>query len=419
MSLQKTQKNANNLLVTPHLAFLDGIRALCALYVVWHHMFVQIWPRGTMPPAFGGGWWLTFWLIYGNYAVDIFIVVSGFCLALPIIKNGDIKGGILTFYKRRCRRILPPYYASLLICLVLIFTIIGKPTGTHWDVSVDVTPLGTFICGLLLQDYFPVIFSDQINHVFWSIAVEWHIYLFFPFVVWLWSKIGVGKTTVFSAIITLPIFWLLKKSVYQSIAPHFLFLFSLGALGAFIAFGEAQSWQKLRRLPWLGILGGMIALISSILIVLIRRFHGDVLNQMGQLPKFDTLVGIATMALLVSLSRATQNAKPSPLLRCFTWKPLVFLGSFSYSIYLMHAPLIQVFWQYTIYPLHLSKLTQLGLLALPTTLGVLVLCYGFYWLFERPFCRQPRQGLQSPKISEANAPQVIGELFFSSSSHER
>jgi peptidoglycan/LPS O-acetylase OafA/YrhL len=376
--------NNNSILEKPRLAFLESIRAVCALYVVWHHMYAQLWPNCTIPSAFSGGWWLTFWLIHGNYAVDMFIVVSGFCLALPVIKKGEIVGGAWEFYKRRCRRILPPYYASIVLCLEFIFTLIGKQTGTHWDVSIDVTPIGTLICALLLQDYFPTVFSDQINHVFWSIAVEWHIYLLFPLIVLLWRKWGVRQTTLIIAIITLPIFWVLRKSVYQSMAPHFLFLFSLGALGAFIAFGEEAHWHKLRRLPWAKICAGTVALLVGILTMLIRRFHGDALEQMGQLPKYDTLVGIATMALLVHLT----GAKSGLLVRFFTWKPLVFLGGFSYSLYLMHAPLIQVAWQYALLPFHLPRLAQLGLLLGPVTICIVVLCYGFYYIFERPFCKK-------------------------------
>jgi peptidoglycan/LPS O-acetylase OafA/YrhL len=365
---------------TSRLAFLDGIRAVCALYVVWHHMYLQLWPGGTAPAAFGVAWWLTFWLIYGHYAVDVFIVVSGFCLALPVLRKGGV-GSILEFYGRRCRRILPPYYASMGVCLLLLVTLIGKPTGTHWDNSVDLSWQGVLLCALLLQDYFPTIVSNQVNHVYWSIAVEWHIYFLFPVLVWLWRRIGVLSTTVLTAVVTLPLYWLLRKTEYQAIHPHYLLLFSLGAVGAFIAFGEEAGWQRLRRLPWQGLFWGVSAAVLAVLSLSTRQYHGDAGNVMMRLPTFDVPVGIAAMALLIHLSGTEAGA----LMRFFTGKSLVFVGAFSYSLYLLHAPLIQLFWQYGVAPFQLPRLVQMGVLAFPVTAGILALSHLFYRAFERPY----------------------------------
>src|SRR4051794_25368043 len=59
----------------PHLAFVDGLRALAALYVVMHH----IWYNAPLTGAFGSA--MDIWR-FGRYAVDLFIVLSGFCLML-------------------------------------------------------------------------------------------------------------------------------------------------------------------------------------------------------------------------------------------------------------------------------------------------------------------------------------------------
>ncbi|WP_410959855.1 acyltransferase family protein, partial [Salmonella sp. SAL4356] len=72
-------------------------------------------------------------LVTGHLAVSIFIVISGFCLALPVVAAGDrMRDGSLNFFKRRARRILPPYYGALAFSLLLIATVLGKKTGSLW-----------------------------------------------------------------------------------------------------------------------------------------------------------------------------------------------------------------------------------------------------------------------------------------------
>ncbi len=60
------------------LDYLDGIRALAALFVVAHHVYIAVYPGF---PENTGPWFLG-WLLYGNFAVAVFIVVSGFSLTL-------------------------------------------------------------------------------------------------------------------------------------------------------------------------------------------------------------------------------------------------------------------------------------------------------------------------------------------------
>src|SRR3954454_5208955 len=62
----------------PRLAGLDGVRGLAALFVVIHHVFLRAFPGYPVDRApFWAGWF-----IYGRFAVVVFIVLSGFSLAL-------------------------------------------------------------------------------------------------------------------------------------------------------------------------------------------------------------------------------------------------------------------------------------------------------------------------------------------------
>lgn len=100
-----------------HLGYLDGLRGLAAVFVVLHHAFLQVVARDSLPV------WATqvlqplyFW----RYAVDLFIVLSGFCLMLPIVKgDGALRGGAWKFFQRRAWRILPTYFLALGFSLIM------------------------------------------------------------------------------------------------------------------------------------------------------------------------------------------------------------------------------------------------------------------------------------------------------------
>jgi peptidoglycan/LPS O-acetylase OafA/YrhL len=148
MDLVELQSNDSNAIFQPtpaykklHLAHLDGIRALMALYVLLSHAKYQVYDSGG--GTHGLAKLICRSLEFGHFAVTMFIMLSGFCLTLPVLKNnGVLRWGAVEFFKRRAIRILPPYYFALALSLVLIGTVIGKKTGTHWDCSIPVTTFG-------------------------------------------------------------------------------------------------------------------------------------------------------------------------------------------------------------------------------------------------------------------------------------
>ena len=169
------------------LEYVDGIRALAALIVYLNHAYAQITAGDVY--KLKSPWSLaSYSMVAGHLSVTVFIVISGFCLTLPVISNGgQLRGGVGGFLRRRARRILPPYYAAVALCLLLIWTVIGKPTGSLWDYPIRVNAAAIFCHLVLIQDLFA---TSLINYVFWSIAVEWHIYFIVPLLVWCWRRYG-------------------------------------------------------------------------------------------------------------------------------------------------------------------------------------------------------------------------------------
>ena len=110
------------------LGYVDGLRALAALYVVASHCMLEIW-FNRHPGRLAG--WLAWPLSFGHQAVSVFIVLSGFSLMLPVARKGNhLPRGVWGFYLARVRRILPPYYLATTFSLLLIWLFISQKTGT-------------------------------------------------------------------------------------------------------------------------------------------------------------------------------------------------------------------------------------------------------------------------------------------------
>ena len=362
-----------------HLTHVEGLRAIAAYVVFVNHAYAQVWlPPDHMPP-----WFLslfTYSLVAGHLSVTVFIVVSGYCLMLPVARAGiELRGGAAAFFKRRARRILPPYYGALALCLVLIWTIIGTPTGTLWDVPIEVkqTKVVAILSHLLLvQDFFG---TSKINHVFWSIAVEWQIYFLFALLVWSWRRFGAGATITAALACGYALRVGLDGTRVDRAAPQYLGLFALGMLAAYVVQSPSPRVVRAREsFPWATVAAACVAGTAALSGVLGWR-HTAHLFHVVDLP-----VAVATMSLLVATSRPGE----SRLRAILAWRPLVFVGTFSYSVYLIHAPLLQILWQYVLEPAHLGPVSMFAALMGPGLLVVLGVAYAFFRVFEEPFMRK-------------------------------
>lgn len=373
---------AENQAVTPkvHLGYLDSMRALAALYVVLYHapLFGQYELSEVKLPRVVR--WLQIALAHGHYAVCIFIVLSGFCLMLPVVKgDGVLRGGALHFFKKRARRILPPYYLALAVSLLLIWLCLGQKTQTNWQNSVPVTLQGFFAHLLLLQDVSQKT-NTQIDGPLWSVSVEWRIYFIFPLLVLLWRRIGPLATTLGTVIAGYALLALLQHTSVctneSGVSPEFLGLFGLGTLGAGITYSAQGILRVVReKVSWMPT--AAVATVFALLLTTLKLDHGKVMEP----AILGTIVGVWAMIVLI----AAGSSEKTLLHRTLSWRPLAFLGTFAYSIYLIHGPVLQMFWLYLIVPLHLSNAAVLCMetfVVIPLTVAV---AYLFFLACERPF----------------------------------
>ena len=360
-----------------HLPALDSLRALAALYVVYHHAFQQAGLEGDRLPKILQI--LIKFFSYGHYAVDLFIVLSGFCLMLPVIRNGGkLRDNYKQFFIKRVRRILPPYYLAMLLALLLISTCIGQPTGGSWDLSLPVDTKSVLTHTFLIHD----LFQDtclKINSAFWSIAVEWRIYFLFPLMVLGYRIWGGIKTTLVATGSGYILFLLASKVSFLNSSPigpcpHYLGLFTMGMLAADIVFNNTDFNLHLRRqVPW-----KTLCLLCSLLAL--PAYNLFLIGGTSWIIS-DLWAGLACMSFLIFIV-ADRNHPVSKLLG---WKPLAKIGIFSYSLYLIHAPLLQVFIQYILMPLKLNIMNEflvVTAVAIPIITGF---SYCFFLLCEKPF----------------------------------
>ena len=108
-------------------------------------------------------------------------------------------------------------------------------------------------------------------------------------------------------------------------------------------------------------------------------------------------VGVFACALLV----ASSLKETSPSRRLLEWRPLVVLGTFSYSFYLVHAPLLQILWQYLLQPLGVGhEFTFLFLMS--GGLGLVIAAtYAFFVVFEKPFLGRRAPSVQLLPVRSA------------------
>jgi peptidoglycan/LPS O-acetylase OafA/YrhL len=351
----------------PHFRYVDGFRGLAALYVVLHHALQMTWLTGHRPTVMTGTeTLLTSLLIHGDSAVTFFMAISGFCLMLPLVNNESEFGleASKKFFYRRARRILPPYYVALLLSMASMTVFIADMPRRSAGPFLPTTFAGIVSHLLLIQNVHESTIY-QINGPMWSIAVECQIYLLFPLLVALRRSFGIPALLGITYVLALVLQSLIARTPYEGLMPTYVFVFALGMSAADFALGP----QK-RLFVWMGF-------ASAALVLFMFVYPGT-----QHLVQIDIAVGVCSMCFLTIGAHWPRN----PVIKIASWGPIAFLGTFSYSLYLVHSPLQQLLWTRLIVPMKLSESWTFGLGATAGTALILFLSYWFYVVAERPFC---------------------------------
>ena len=301
------------------LTILDAVRGIAALsVVVSHSISVNPDSEEIITKHFH-------WLASGG--VTLFFVLSGFCIHLPharrLTENPVATVDWQQFFYRRAQRLLPTHYVSLILSAILGLyvqsNLISRPTWAGFITHIFMVHVWS---GLFLS----------INGVFWSIAVEVHFYLAYPFYLRFRKLIGSFRVPFVLLVIGLMIYFLASqftgttRFVGQNL---FLVTWWQWAWGAFLAEWYVQSRHRISNLfftfPFAPGVWGGIALLMGAFDPVLFRLH----VRYWLLPIF--------CGLLIGSLVIRKDLK---------WRGLAWIGAFSYSLYLTHPLVLAVLPQF-------------------------------------------------------------------------
>ncbi|MEJ7639836.1 MAG: acyltransferase family protein, partial [Singulisphaera sp.] len=326
----------------PYRPDIDGLRAVAVLSVVFCHAGL----------SFPGGY----------VGVDVFFVISGYLITGLILKDLD-RGtfSLADFWVRRIRRILPA---------LLAVTVAASFAGWFLLIPSAYASLGKSIVGLALlvsnvqfwreTGYFTATAEEKPLLHTWSLAVEEQFYLFVPVLLLLARVLQIRR-----------MFWLVALAAIASLglsiygteryASATFYLLPTRAWELFV--GVLLAIRPGGR-PDVSALRKEFAATLGLLLILMPCLLYD---QGTPFPGLSALPPVSGAALLIS-SGNSPGRLPSAS-RFLTWRPLVFVGLISYSLYLWHWPLFAFAKNQTISAL--SPNQRLMLVVASLTLGVL------------------------------------------------
>lgn len=327
---------------------IDALRGIAALWVVFFHAYEggHLDNITALLPNY-----LVFWVFdLGESGVPIFFVISGFVMAHSLSKDSISPSYIGRFALRRSIRLDPPYWASIILVLVLAqVSAYVKGDDAGWP-GFDVIFAHLFYLQGILG-------YSQINIIYWTLCLEIQFYLVFCLLLYFSQIVGKslsnGRLLVFSFAAAVSLLWptgILENNVYQGLFFTHWYAF---LLGVFVYW----SWKAL--IPKI-LFGGYLVTVAVFSV-----YQGSMFG-----------MAAATTALIIYMSILTNT------LGLNLWTKLRFLGLISYSLYLTHNPISGASY-YVIYRiLGDSALVQAFAFLLSTLISI-VFAYLFWQLFER------------------------------------
>ena len=381
------------------LSSVDALRGAAALGVVLYH---TVGPNARFGPRVLN--WLVTPIVpaihFGYVGVFLFFVISGFCIHLSRAKaqvENKQPVSFTTFWKRRFRRLYPPYIIALILYLgIAAFTTKFQLTPFYvWDV----------VSHLLMLHNLDSHTVYSINGVFWTLAIEEQLYLAYFLLIFLRSRWGWQRTLAVCFLVR--VLWVVACTIIrerykldipisEGAASHW-FTWALGALSVEALFGLVKLPRWLYRgrlaLVFLAASVGLTFLLPKAEQVnwLLHDFLWLFLHPLWGLGFF---VLLNRFVLAESRWRAAFNV---PVLI----RLLAGIGLFSYSLYLTHELVVMESYHFGYF-----GLSELATALLLTTPACVAFAWVFFWFAERPYLNTRSPLREQPRTPADAIPTV-------------
>jgi peptidoglycan/LPS O-acetylase OafA/YrhL len=355
---------------------IQGLRAIAVAAVVLDHAGI---------PRLSGGY----------VGVDVFFVISGFLISTHLLTGLERDGRVrfAGFYARRARRILPAALAVLVLSLV--GAMLWVPPLQRSQVLQDAIATALYVPNYAFAvqgtDYLAQSSTPSLFQHYWSLGVEEQFYLVWPAllaIVWLLGTRARRPRLVLAIALAAVVVSSLGCAIWLTFQEQPWAFFSLWArawelgLGGLVALGLRARPRMLPPLVasiagWAGIAGILVAVVL---------YSGDTV-----FPGYAAILPVAATGLVVLAGGTPTRSGPQLVLGT---RPLQFLGLISYSLYLVHWPILQLAQAARGYPhpLPLWATAALGAAAVPVA-------WLLYRLVEDPARRAPWLASARPRRS--------------------
>jgi peptidoglycan/LPS O-acetylase OafA/YrhL len=289
---------------------IDGLRAVAVLSVLAFHIELSLIPGGFV-------------------GVDVFFVISGYLISSIVFSEiASSRFSVIGFYERRIRRIFPALFGMLAVSSV--FATIYLFPAELVDYGKSMLAATVSISNLYFwrhSGYFDSPLSQPLLHT-WSLAVEEQFYICFPLFLVLVRRLFPQKLRV--SVVALFLLSLLTSAVVVEHNADTAF-YMLYTRAWELLLGTILSLKMLPRLQlaWLRNLASLAG--AGMIAFAVHQYTQDTL-----FPGLSALVPCVGSALIIWAGEAGSSVVGALL----SWRPFVFIGVISYSLYLWHWPVI-------------------------------------------------------------------------------
>jgi peptidoglycan/LPS O-acetylase OafA/YrhL len=291
-------------------ADIDGLRAIAVLSVLAFHVELK---------RLSGGF----------VGVDVFFVISGYLISSIVFSEiTESRFSVISFYERRIRRIFPALFGMLAVSTIfaIIYLLPGELVNYAKSMGAATASISNFYFWKH-SSYFDLPLSQPLLHT-WSLAVEEQFYITFPLFLVLVRRffprhLKVSVVALFVASLAVSAIVVIRNENTAFYMPY--------TRAWELLLGTILSLKMLPRLQS-ALLRNMAALAGLGMIAFSVLYY----TQDTLFPGFSALLPCVGSALIIWAGEVGSSLVGTVL----SWRPIVFVGLISYSLYLWHWPVI-------------------------------------------------------------------------------